>query len=310
MKKNTLSVIIPNYNHGQYIGEALEAILKQSFQPLEVIVADDGSTDNSIDVIKGVQEKYPNVRLLRNEKNMGAIYAANRCLSEAKGDYIYPASSDDRVLPGFFEESMDMLSKYPDAGLCCSSYRYLDDDKIFYSKQNMNLHGGTIFLTPEKLAKYLSKKYFNISAYSSIIKRSNLLEAGGFIPELIWAADGFALLTVAFRKGICYIDKPFAVARISPASYSRSTKDMRVYYKVLCDIMDRFKSPSYSDVLPLIKKSKVISVDGIKLLNTIIAYPRHKDFINLRLFKYVFKDIVASITPISIKNIYRRIFGR
>ena len=66
--KGTLSVVMCNYNHGHYIQEALQAILSQSFPPLEVIVIDDGSTDNSVQIIGGIAEKNPTVKFYRNVK--------------------------------------------------------------------------------------------------------------------------------------------------------------------------------------------------------------------------------------------------
>ncbi|MEE9605051.1 MAG: glycosyltransferase family 2 protein [Candidatus Scalindua sp.] len=74
MRKNTLSVVMPNYNYSQHVGETLEAILDQSFRPLEVIVVDDGSTDNSIEIIESISKRDPIVRLLKNEQNMGCLF--------------------------------------------------------------------------------------------------------------------------------------------------------------------------------------------------------------------------------------------
>jgi glycosyltransferase involved in cell wall biosynthesis len=109
-----------NYNYGRYIGDAFEAILSQSYSPAEIIVLDDGSTDNSVAVIEEYAKKYVSIRFLKNEKNMGLNYSINRCLEASSGEYIYWAGSDDKVLPGFFEKSTNLLAQYPQAGLCCT----------------------------------------------------------------------------------------------------------------------------------------------------------------------------------------------
>jgi glycosyltransferase involved in cell wall biosynthesis len=71
MGHNTLSVIMVNYNHGKFIGEALDAILSQSYRPMEIIVIDDASTDNSLEIIQQFVRRDLIIRLIRREKNMG-----------------------------------------------------------------------------------------------------------------------------------------------------------------------------------------------------------------------------------------------
>lgn len=74
----TLCVLMPNYNHARFLPESLEAILAQSYPPLEVIVLDDASTDNSVEVIESFLRRDPRVRLVRNERNVGVERSVNR----------------------------------------------------------------------------------------------------------------------------------------------------------------------------------------------------------------------------------------
>src|SRR5437868_7050033 len=127
MGRPTLSVIMPNYNHGHFLPEALDAILSQSWPADEVLIVDDASTDDSVEVIEGFARKHASVRLLRNERNMGAVYSGRRVFDAATGDYLYPSAADDRVQPGFFAKSMELLAQHPQAGLCCSDPAYFGD---------------------------------------------------------------------------------------------------------------------------------------------------------------------------------------
>ena len=69
----TLSVVVPNYNHAKYLPACLTAILRESVQPLEVLVLDDVSTDNSVEVIRSFAARHPLVRLIQNEQNLGVM---------------------------------------------------------------------------------------------------------------------------------------------------------------------------------------------------------------------------------------------
>src|SRR4051812_18986927 len=100
----TLSVVHANYNHGKYISRAIEAIVSQSRPPDEYIILDDGSTDNSVEIIERYAARYPYIQVVKNERNLGLMANTPRLLGMAKSDYLYTAASDDHILPGFFEK--------------------------------------------------------------------------------------------------------------------------------------------------------------------------------------------------------------
>lgn len=106
MKKNTIdiSIIVSNYNYGKYIGDALESILQQTLKNWECIVVDDGSTDNSIDIINNYSKKDKRFKVIK-QKHLGVSAARNAGLNIAKGEYIAFLDSDDC----FTEYALEML---------------------------------------------------------------------------------------------------------------------------------------------------------------------------------------------------------
>src|SRR4030042_7089075 len=101
-----ISVIVPSYNHEKYIGFAIESVLKQTFRNWELIIVDDGSTDNSVDIIK----KYNDPRIkLFIQTNHDAPYTINRGIKESVGEYIAILNSDDAFEPHKLEESIQTL---------------------------------------------------------------------------------------------------------------------------------------------------------------------------------------------------------
>ena len=97
MANPTLSVVIPNYNHSAFLPRALSALGEQSKHLLEAIVIDDGSTDNSVEIIKRFATKYPVIKLHVNGKNRGSLVSVARGISLAGGDYLYFGAADDEV---------------------------------------------------------------------------------------------------------------------------------------------------------------------------------------------------------------------
>src|SRR5215475_13259344 len=105
-KLPTLSIVIPNYNHGEYLSAAVNAILKQSAQPAEVVIVDDGSTDNSVQILQRLAAENPVIRLHQNQRNQGAVFTINRGIDLATSEYVFCAAADDVVMPGFLEKSL------------------------------------------------------------------------------------------------------------------------------------------------------------------------------------------------------------
>ena len=129
MTTPTLSVIMGNYNHAHYLVESISAILNQSFRPIEFIIIDDASTDNSVEIIEGFAKKDPRIRFFKNDKNLGNAPTYTRAYELMRGDYFILTAADDRVLPGLFEKSMAMLAKFPSAGFCSAISRRIDGDE-------------------------------------------------------------------------------------------------------------------------------------------------------------------------------------
>jgi len=253
---------MPNYNHAQYLPTALDAILSQSYQPKEVIVVDDASTDNSGGIVESYAARYNIIRLIRNANNLGPVVNVNRQLEYITGDYVYVAAADDKVLPEFFAKSMALLSQYPQAGLCSGL------------ALRMNMAGENIGLDylpiVSRRSGYLSSeeckamvcKYNWIHSTAAIYRREALVSAGGFIPELYFYCDVFAGFVIALRHGVCYIPEPMSAFRITDSNY-RSTYERQPEIVVeSMDCMNRLMTSSYAGLFPnqFIKENERVAV--------------------------------------------------
>ncbi|OGW83520.1 MAG: hypothetical protein A2987_03895 [Omnitrophica bacterium RIFCSPLOWO2_01_FULL_45_10] len=279
----TLSVIVANYNYGSYVQGALEDIFRQSYKPLEVIIFDDASTDNSATIIERFIKGLPNVRLIRHEMNIGIVQLGNNAKEIARGDYIYYAAADDRILPGFFEKSMGLLSKYPEAGLCCSDPGVIDGLTGIVKEIRMHWGDKSSYFSPAGFAKIIRGGY--IASHTSIVKRARFSEVGGWIPSLRWHADWFTPLVIGFRHGVCYIPECLALNRVMPHSFSIAGRRRWPLQKdVLACLVNLLKSPAYRDLIPYFIQGNVMHHFGREIVRVVVGDPRYWD---IRIFMLI-----------------------
>jgi glycosyltransferase involved in cell wall biosynthesis len=310
MNKNnmTLSVIMPNYNDSRYISIALRAIINQSYMAKEIIIIDDGSTDNSIEIIQEFAKKHPTIKLIRNECNMGVVYSANTAIKYVTSEYIYFASANDMVLPEFFEKSMGLLERYPNAGICCSDPAILADSGLVIGR-SLYWAKESCFLSPEKLINLLNWDR-SIWGFSVIIKRAAYEEAGGHYHDLKWSCDWFTDYVVAFRHGICYVPDSLATMRIHEITWSSSIKNPVTQHEINMYIIKLLKSHAYSDVLPWFRRSVVLSyLPG--MLFTLLYNTKNWNLISLklvpRLILVAIRHFLSELSPLMLKQFYRRL---
>lgn len=314
MTVRSLSVIMPNYNLARYIGEALQSVLEQSFKPKEIIVVDDASTDNSVEIIEQFARRDPIISLVCNERNQGGIASVNQALQMASGDYVCFVSSDDRALPGLFEKSMLLLAEYPQAVSCCSDCVFFNTDINLLRTLRFHLSDKPRYFTPKQFFHIVMKRFYTpISPHTCITKRAALLEAGGFLPELRWACDLFANTVIGFRYGICYIPEPLAAVRLRHESYSsRGLRDFKAQLEITDTMIALLEQASYRDVKLKFQRTAAMSVLPVQLLIAVLRKRKNWGYFSLRLAKFALHYLLARkfltfIAPTPVKRFYRRL---
>jgi len=107
-----ISVIVPVYNTATYLNRCVDSILSQTYAPIEIILINDGSTDNSKDVIETLAENNRNIKYLNLENNHGLSYARNIGIENSEGDFIGFVDSDDWIEPNMYEKLFNAIQKY------------------------------------------------------------------------------------------------------------------------------------------------------------------------------------------------------
>ena len=220
----SLTVVVPNYNHGGVIGRQLEAILSQSRAPEKVLIFDDASTDDSVARIRASIAGRANAELIARAGNQGVIAAMNEGLARATTEYITFAAADDLVLPGLYEKSIALLERHPQAALCSAISRIELGDAVTAVPLPPAYPCETAcFVTPQRAADLLRRMETWLQGTTVVHRRRCLLEAGGFRPALRSFCDGFVYLAMALRHGACFIPEPLAVWHRDVRGYSSST---------------------------------------------------------------------------------------
>ena len=111
MEKPLVSVICLCYNHQRFVREAVESVLKQSYNNIQIIIADDASTDNSVQEIKALKAEYPSVELLLLPNNLGNCKAFNKALMLARGEFIIDFATDDLMMPSRIERQIGFFQR-------------------------------------------------------------------------------------------------------------------------------------------------------------------------------------------------------
>lgn len=176
MKKDLISVVIPVYNAEVYIKRCLESIQKQTYDNLEIIVVNDGSTDNTQKVLEEIQQQDRRIKLIQKE-NEGVSAARNDGVATATGKYVYFIDSDDYVENNIIEKLYKVISSQGELSVCGFTTVFMNKEDAPFS-----LYDSTSIISIEeyleKMSQYLYSVYYgslwNKMYVTEIIKRNNL----------------------------------------------------------------------------------------------------------------------------------------
>lgn len=119
------------YNCASTLSEALDSLLNQTYKAFKIVLCDDGSKDNTYAVAQSYANKYDNILLVKNEKNMGLNFTLNHCLEYADTEYIARMDGDDLSKPTRFEKEIKFLDEHPEYAVVSTPMDYFDENGVF-----------------------------------------------------------------------------------------------------------------------------------------------------------------------------------
>ena len=215
-----VSVIIPTYNRGHLVERAVNSALKQTYQHLEVIVVDDGSTDNTKDVMKRLENER--VKYIREEKNHGACHARNLGIQASQGEYISFLDSDDYWCGDKLEEELNYLCSKKADVVVCNYWIERNGDK---EQKIVNGKGDTL--------EYKDLLYENsVTTGALLVKKDILLKIGGFDELMPRYQDWDLILRLAKEYSVYYLDKPLLTLCFQENSITNSTSYEKKFFAI------------------------------------------------------------------------------
>ncbi len=245
MKDNPLiSVVIPAYNAGPYIEQAVDSIVNQTYPNLEILVADDCSADDTRLKLDQLASKYNNVTTYHNEENLGYLKTCNKLKAKATGDYISFQDSDDYSTPDRFEILMDYLRSNPEVDVVGSNYtKITEEGERIWTSEFHGQHEEVFGKMP---------KTFAFCGATFLLSRKVYQEIGGYHEyfDRVGAEDMYWVYLIMEKFRLAIIQPPLYYYRFNPTSVSSSIENKKKLFSVdLVRFLIRQRQASGTDAL-------------------------------------------------------------
>lgn len=170
-----VSVYLPTYNRLALLKRALQSIFEQSYENIEIIVVNDGSTDGTSEWLRSVVSQHPNLRLFENETPKGAPYSRNLAIKNANGELVTGLDDDDYFMPKRIEQLVRAYD--PEFSFVCSGYYWS------YGRVNRPLHNELMLITMKQ------QLHMNEASNQVLVSRERVQAVGGFDEEMVSCQD-------------------------------------------------------------------------------------------------------------------------
>lgn len=284
-KQPLVSIIVITYNSSKYVLETLESAKAQTYQNIELIVSDDCSTDNTVEIcrewIEKNKERFVRTELITAEKNTGIPANCNRGVKAAQGEWVKLIAGDDTLKKEAIKNYINFISIHPECTLVHSSIEIYENIIKDENKQQMEIHS----ILTEKLnanTQFELLSLENLIYAPSVIIKKNLLEKLGGFDESIPLCEDWPFWLKATKNGFkfYYLDIPCANYRIHDSSTYSSTMNKNIFnsefIKIDKIIFDKYISDNCLRLTSMLFKYKHI----IQLLFNKLNINKKSTFLN------------------------------
>ncbi len=215
-----VSFVVPSYNYAHFLPDCLTSILRQDGADFEVIVVDDGSTDDTAQVLRAFSD--PRIRVIRHPTNLGHARAVNDGLGEARGTFIARIDPDDRYRPCFLSAALEKFRAFPDVGLVYGDAALINERGEVTVERSDRVHAGRDF----KGREFEPLLEENFICAPTVIARREAWQRAGPAPVGLAFHDWYFTLMMAREFDFYYVNRVLAEYRVHAANlHSRIVQD-------------------------------------------------------------------------------------
>lgn len=267
MKSPLVSVVIPNYNHAQFLDERIQSVLNQTYQNFEIIILDDKSTDNSVEVINKYKDNPHVSEILVNEENSGSTFKQwHRGFELAKGDIVWIAESDDSCDEKLLEVLVKGYVENNAVLAFCKSYMYdVEGNKLYYGHQGELIENFSISGS-EFISAYMIKKNIVANASSVIFDKKIALTLDKQYMSMRAEGDWLFWIELMEHGNVCFCNSELNLFRFHPSNTSLKLLNKgltQIEHKIVFDYLATHNYIPSSDV----KNEKIRLVNMYSRMN-------------------------------------------
>ncbi len=224
-----VSVIIPTYNRAHLVGRAIQSVLNQTFKDFELIVVDDGSTDNTDDIIKEFQKKDDRITYLKHKKNKGGSAARNAGIKASRGEYIAFQDSDDEWLSKKLEKQMRVFNSASlEIGVVYTGFWRIENNRKIY------IPASWVVQKEGKIYKELLKGNF-VTTQSILVRKVCFDRVGYFDEDLPRLQDWELVIRLSKYYDFKCIDESLLTSHFTPDSISANQDALIKAFKLILE---------------------------------------------------------------------------
>ncbi len=231
--KGLVSIVVPVYNHEQYVLQCIESILAQDYPAVELIVINDGSTDNSDSIINSYLEAHPGAFHYVCKTNEGLVKTLNHGLAMANGEFFCELASDDLLMPGSISRRVAYLRSHPEVDAVFADNILLKDNAPTGDRFYGGYKSGTGFSSSRHTIKDLLTKKARYHIPTGMFRTAHFRDFGGFGPDFHFFEDISIRYLYPLVARIEFMDEPVMYYRIHDANVSKTRKLVALQEKIL-----------------------------------------------------------------------------